>query len=147
MYYNRLPSSRASCKYIACRGTSKQEGYHAHLHDMLSGNNYSGELAYVLLMFGNFKWNVARGIENAGDNDYGTPQLWRIENINSLAQQIGVHPLPHPTFKMKLVSHTNELFLTKYVAPWADIDAAKAEDVGSAAQGDDNSGDLPPAGK
>jgi hypothetical protein len=112
---------------------------------MLSGNNYSGELAYVLLMFGNFQWNVSRGIENAGDNDYGTRQLWRIEGINSLAQQLGIHPLPHPAFKLKLLDHTNELFLTKYAAPWADIHAAKAEVVSSVAANDDNTGNVLPA--
>jgi hypothetical protein len=101
---------------------------------MLSGNNYSGELAYVLLMFGNFQWNVLRGVENAGDNDYGTAQLWRIESINNLAEQLGIAPLPHPAFKLKLVNHTPELFLTKYAAPWVDIQSAKQEDVARSAR-------------
>lgn len=63
MYYGRQRSD-GSTEWITKRGSSKLEGYHAHLNAVLSGNNYSPELADCLIALFNLRWNIARGIEN-----------------------------------------------------------------------------------
>lgn len=133
MHYNRRSNGSSNKEYITKRGTSKLEGYHSHLHDVLSGNNYSGELANVLILFFNFRWNVRRGIDNLDYEDYCTPDLWRLEKVNQCAEQLGLSP-PHPGMsRLHILPKTEETFGTNYAPPWADLRSAKA-DVDAAAR-------------
>lgn len=138
MHYNRRGNDDSRKEYRTKRGTSKLEGYHAHLHDVLSGNNYSGELAHVLIMFFNFKWNIRRGVENLQWQDFISCDLWRLENINKAATSLGL-PAPHLGLQqLQLVPSTQELFGTKYKPPETDLDGATKEVLGRTE--DDNEG-------
>lgn len=117
LYYNRNSNAADTAKWIAKRGSSKLEGYHSHLHDVLSGNNYSSELAWTLLTLFNFRWNVKRAVENGGQEDMGSFNLWNVEAINKLAAELDA-PCPHPGFSMVLPKSTGEVFGPKYCPPW-----------------------------
>ncbi len=138
MHYNRSSNSSAGNKYIKKRGTSKLEGYHPKLHAVFSGNNYSGELAFVLVMLFNFGWNVARAIENCGEHDFGSIQLWRIEDINKRAEKLGL-ALPHYDISKDILPCTQERFCTQYDPTDAVLQAAKKEAASNAAAGSEGS--------
>jgi hypothetical protein len=137
MYYPKPGTTEAvaaeSGDWLSKRGTSKLEGYHSHLHAMLSGNNYSPEMADALLLFGNFRWNIKRGIDNRGKDNYGCFDLWQIDKINSNMARLG-KPLPYPNWKMpKLPVGYTEKFGCRYVPPELDMLAAQAEEQQAAA--------------
>jgi hypothetical protein len=70
-----------AARLVTKRGSSKLEGLHFHLGDLLCGNNYSPELAHFLIIFFIFRWNVKRGIERCDDPDHGITQLWLAEGV------------------------------------------------------------------
>lgn len=117
LYYRKASNTTDNAKWIVKRGSSRLEGYHSHLHDVLTGNNYSSELAWALISIFNFRWNVKRAIDNAGHEDFGSFKLWDIEAINKLAAELGT-PCPHPGFQMKIPQHTTESFGPRYMPPW-----------------------------
>jgi hypothetical protein len=100
---------------------------------MLSGNNYSAEMADVLLLFGNFRWNVKRAITNGGMDDYGCYDLWAIDSINRNMAKLG-KPLPYPNWRMlKLPRGHTETFGCSYMPPELDMLAARSEETAAAA--------------
>lgn len=136
MYYtrsNNIVTAAAKGDWMCRRGTSKLEGYHSHLNAMLSGNNYSAEVADALLLLGNFRWNVKRAVENGKLDDFGCYDLWQIAEINSAMQMLN-KPLPYPTWNpLTLPPEHNESFGCKYIAPDLDILAARQESSAMAA--------------
>ena len=90
---------------------------------MLSGNNYSSDLAWALTTIFNFRWNVKRAIDNAGQEDFGSFKLWDIQAINTLAAELGA-PCPHPGFNVQIPGTTAEAFGPKYKPPWTPAELA-----------------------
>lgn len=87
MWYNRKEGTGQAAQWITVRGSSKQEGYHAKLHAVLVGSNYSPALAHVLCMWFNYRWNIDRGIQNRGDPDYKTYRLWDLQTTQARPAQ------------------------------------------------------------
>lgn len=136
MYYPRPGATAATAAaqgdWVSKRGSSKLEGYHSHLHAMLSGNNYSPEMADVLLLFGNCRWNMKRAIQNGGMDNYGCFDLWQIEKINGNMSRLG-KPLPFPNWSMlKLPANHLEKFGCSYVPPELDMLSAQSEERAAA---------------
>jgi hypothetical protein len=131
MYYKR---SKDPLKpdWITVRGTSKLEGYHAHLEGVVSGTGYAPESAGGILSLFNMQWSVKRGIQNKGDPDIGTAEPWMLETLAQLSGSLG---LPANQFKhIKVPSSTAEKFGADFVPEEQDQLAAKAaEEEGQAA--------------
>lgn len=124
MYYSRSGNKATAAAlgdWVCIRGDSKLEGYHNHLADMLSGNNYSCEMADRLLIIGNCRWNIDRGVQNAKQQDFGCYDLWQIDEINKNMESLG-KPIPYPTWKLpKLPDSHQEQFGVQYRAPELDL--------------------------
>jgi hypothetical protein len=82
-------------RWVCKRGTSSQENYHLHLGNLVNGNNTSEELFCYLVNDFNNQWNVRRGIDNGEEPDYGTTNLYLLNQIKKVCLENGWRdPLP-----------------------------------------------------
>jgi hypothetical protein len=86
-------------RFINVRGCSKLEGYHCHLNALLSGGNYSPELAGALIALFNYRWNYNCAVRNKGAVDWGMYNHWLLEEMQATCVCMGwPNPCPqwHP---------------------------------------------------
>lgn len=88
MYYNRQKDPSRQPQWIAIRGSSKLEGYHPHLHACLPGTNYSPALAHAIITLFNFAWNYKRSVQNGGAIDHHFHDLWMLERMKQLCDEM-----------------------------------------------------------
>lgn len=101
--------SREGCipRFINVRGCSKLEGYHRHLNALLSGGNYSPELAGALIALFNYRWNYDCAVRNKGAVDRGMYDHWLLEEMQATCARMG---WPNPCPEWRLAPPTQERF-------------------------------------
>lgn len=75
--------------FIGIRGSSKLEGYHRYLNALLSGGNYSAELAGALIALFNYRWNYDCAVQNMGAADWGMYDHWLLEEMQETCARMG----------------------------------------------------------
>jgi hypothetical protein len=75
--------------FIGIRGSSKLEGYHRYLNALLSGGNYSAELAGALIALFNYRWNYDCAVRNMGAADWGMYDHWLLEDMQETCARMG----------------------------------------------------------
>eukprot|EP00232_Nephroselmis_pyriformis_P000393 CAMPEP_0182914686 /NCGR_PEP_ID=MMETSP0034_2-20130328/38697_1 /TAXON_ID=156128 /ORGANISM="Nephroselmis pyriformis, Strain CCMP717" /LENGTH=735 /DNA_ID=CAMNT_0025051469 /DNA_START=1791 /DNA_END=3995 /DNA_ORIENTATION=- len=108
------------------RGASKLEGYHRWLQKNLQGCNNRPTLAGLIVMLFNFRWNVARGIENNGDHDYHHFDLWHLHDINRCYRAVGL-PEPYPQWHELSDAEVDHCNKDEKFGPWSEEDYLRRE--------------------
>lgn len=95
MHYNPNKGMHKAAKWMSVRGSSSLEIYHSEMFRILSGKNYSPEVANMCILNFNYRWNRERGITNRGDLDHWTtnswvPQEWNVRLSAVITLQISV---------------------------------------------------------
>lgn len=86
-YYHRTTASGKTV-LMCLRGTSQNEGFHAHVRTLIQGNHLSPELAIILLAVFINRWNIDRGIERGliPAKYEGLYELHIVEEIKSMVR-------------------------------------------------------------
>ena len=88
MYINRSTNPDKP-EYIGIRASSKQEGYHWHLHGSLPGNSYSPVLPHPIITLSNQEWSGISAVRNGGSfkHNFHACDLWQRVEVQWLLDQ------------------------------------------------------------
>ena len=117
MLYHERPEKRPKpgdpphvTLYFTSRGSSQAESMHRLLRQAVASTTCGAVRAEHAVGAFVYRWNVDRGVDKLGDEDYGTYHHEVLALINSLAASCGVPAakLPYPSLKVGLADPSTE---------------------------------------